>query len=92
MAQNALSPGREADFSPVSSAKVQNAQSFTLPYVFVAWCLIKHSSEFSLAKHIGKIKDTIQVRFCGTCINVYDAKINSFLGHFIGIWILCNSA
>jgi hypothetical protein len=36
-------PGRETDHSPPSSAEVKNEWSytFTLPYVFMAWCLIE---------------------------------------------------
>jgi hypothetical protein len=44
----------EADHSPLSNAKVKNAWSytFTLPIIFMAWCLIKqwihlHSMVFS---------------------------------------------
>jgi hypothetical protein len=35
---------RKADHSPQSSAEVKNAWSYTstLPYVFMAWCLVKH--------------------------------------------------
>jgi hypothetical protein len=37
-------PGREADYSPPSSAEVKNAWSYTSTpqYVFMAWCLVKH--------------------------------------------------
>jgi hypothetical protein len=37
-------PGREADHSSLSSAKVKNAWSYTStsPYAFMAWCLVKH--------------------------------------------------
>jgi hypothetical protein len=37
-------PGRQADHSLPSSAKVKNSWSyiFTLQYVFMAWCLVKH--------------------------------------------------
>jgi hypothetical protein len=36
--------GREAGHSLPSSAKVKNAWSYTSspPYIFMAWCLIKH--------------------------------------------------
>jgi hypothetical protein len=36
-------PEREADHLPPSNAEVKNAWSYTstLPYVFMAWCLIK---------------------------------------------------
>jgi hypothetical protein len=36
--------GREADHSPLSSAEVNNAWSYTSTpqYVFMAWCLVKH--------------------------------------------------
>jgi len=41
-------PGREADKSPQSGAKIKNAWSYTAipPYVFMALCLIKHSNNF----------------------------------------------
>jgi hypothetical protein len=37
-------PGRETDQSPPSSSEVKNAWSYTSipPYVFKAWCLLKH--------------------------------------------------
>jgi hypothetical protein len=37
-------PGHGADYSSPSSAVVENAWSYisTLPYVFMAWCLVKH--------------------------------------------------
>jgi hypothetical protein len=37
--------GCDADHSPPSSAKVMNAWSYTStpPYVFTAWCIVKHS-------------------------------------------------
>jgi hypothetical protein len=43
-------PGREADHSPPSSAEVKNAWSYTStpPYVFMAWCLVKHRDNFTL--------------------------------------------
>jgi hypothetical protein len=38
-------PRRETDHSPPSSAEVKNAWGYTctLPYIFMAWCLIKQS-------------------------------------------------
>jgi hypothetical protein len=43
-------PGREADHSPPSSDEDKNAWSytFTLQYVFMAWCLVKHRDNFNL--------------------------------------------
>jgi hypothetical protein len=43
-------PGREADRSPSSSVEVKNAWMYTSthPYVFMAWCLIKHRDNFTL--------------------------------------------
>jgi hypothetical protein len=37
-------PGREAGYSPPSSATVKKAWNYTstLPYVFMSWCLVKH--------------------------------------------------
>jgi hypothetical protein len=42
-------PGREADHSFPSTAEVKNAWSYTstLPYVFMAWCLVKHRDNFT---------------------------------------------
>jgi hypothetical protein len=42
-------PGREADHSLPSSAEVKNAWSYTStpPYVFMAWCLVKHRDNFT---------------------------------------------
>jgi len=42
-------PGREADHSPPSSAEVKNVCSYTSTphYVFMAWCLVKHSENFT---------------------------------------------
>jgi hypothetical protein len=44
-----MRPGGEADHSPPSSAEVKNAWSYTSTpqYVFMAWCLVKHSDNFS---------------------------------------------
>jgi hypothetical protein len=40
--------GREADQSPPSSAEVKNAWRYTFtPYVFMAWCLVKHRDNFT---------------------------------------------
>jgi hypothetical protein len=43
-------PGREANYSPPSSAEVKNAWSYTStpPYVFMAWCLIKRKDNLRL--------------------------------------------
>jgi hypothetical protein len=43
-------PRSEADHSPSSSVEVKNAWSYnpTSIYVFMAWCLIKHSEKFTL--------------------------------------------
>jgi hypothetical protein len=37
------------DHSPLSSAKVKNAWSYTSTpqYVFMAWCLVKHRDKFN---------------------------------------------
>jgi hypothetical protein len=37
-------PVHEADHSPPSSVEVKNAWSYmsTAPYIFMAWCLVKH--------------------------------------------------
>jgi hypothetical protein len=39
----------EADHLPPSSAEVKNAWSYTStpPYVFMAWCLVKHRDNFT---------------------------------------------
>jgi hypothetical protein len=43
-------PGRAADHSPPSTAEIKNAWSYTSspPYVFMAWCLVKHRDSFTL--------------------------------------------
>jgi hypothetical protein len=40
--------GHEANHSPPSSAENRNAQIYTStpPYVFIAWCLVKHRDNF----------------------------------------------
>jgi hypothetical protein len=42
-------PGREAGHSPPFSADVKNVWGYasTPPYVFMAWCLIKHKENFT---------------------------------------------
>jgi hypothetical protein len=42
-------PGGKADHSSPSSAEVKNAWSCTStpPYVFMAWCLVKHRDNFT---------------------------------------------
>jgi hypothetical protein len=42
-------PGREADHSPPSSAEVKECMELYLhsPYVFMAWCLVKHTDNFT---------------------------------------------
>jgi hypothetical protein len=51
-------PGREADHSPPSSAKVKNAWSYTSTpqYAFMTWCSVK---EHGLLYHFTFIGDTI---------------------------------
>jgi hypothetical protein len=46
-------PGREADHSPPSSAEVNKAWRYTStpPYVFMAWCLVKHRNKFIFTLH-----------------------------------------
>jgi hypothetical protein len=40
--------GSEADHSPPSRAEAKNAWSYTsTPYVFKAWCLVKHWDNFT---------------------------------------------
>jgi hypothetical protein len=41
-------PGREADHSPPSSAKVKNVWSYTSipPLLFMEWCLVNHRDKF----------------------------------------------
>jgi hypothetical protein len=42
-------PGREADHSPPSSAEVKECMELYLhfQYVFMEWCLVKHSDNFT---------------------------------------------
>jgi hypothetical protein len=44
-------PGREADYSPPSSAEVKNGGAIPPlhSYVFMAWCLIKHKDNFNFS-------------------------------------------
>jgi hypothetical protein len=44
-------PGREAEYLPPFSAEVKNSWSYTSTpqYVFMAWCLVKHRYNFTLA-------------------------------------------
>jgi hypothetical protein len=41
--------GREADHSPPASVQVHKMWTYksTLPYAFMAWCLIKHMDNFT---------------------------------------------
>jgi len=43
-------PESEADHLPPSSTEIKNAWSYisTRPYVFMAWCLVKHRGNFTL--------------------------------------------
>jgi len=43
--------GCEADDSPLTSAKVKNAWSYTStsPYVYMVWCLVKHGNIYILS-------------------------------------------
>jgi hypothetical protein len=51
-------PGREADYSPPSSAEVKNAWSYTSTpqYVFMAWCLVKHRDNFTFTFYLYRLK------------------------------------
>jgi hypothetical protein len=42
-------PGREANHSPPSSAEVKSVWPYTSnpPFVFMAWCLVKHRDNFT---------------------------------------------
>jgi hypothetical protein len=44
-----MRPGRDADHSPLSSAEVKNAWSYTSTpqYVFMTWCFVKHRDDFT---------------------------------------------
>jgi hypothetical protein len=58
-------PGREADNSPSSSAEVTNAWSYTSTpqYVFIAWCFVKHSDNFTFTFYtIGSLPRRIPTR------------------------------
>jgi hypothetical protein len=43
-------PGREGDYAPPRSAKFKNEWNYTSipPYRFMAWCLVKHTDNFTL--------------------------------------------
>jgi hypothetical protein len=50
-------PGSEGDHSSESSAEVKNVWSYTSthPYIFMAWCLVKHRDNFTYT-FIDKVK------------------------------------
>jgi hypothetical protein len=61
-------PGCEADHSPQSSAEVKNVWSCTstTPYVFMAWCLVKHRDNFNF---IGYVCGNTTLLFRGNKMN-----------------------
>jgi hypothetical protein len=76
-------PGREADHSPPSSAKVKNAWSYTpLPqYVFMAWCLVKHRDKFTFYLNVGDhdpYSYKIIVRITVLCILIFSVLESRF--------------
>jgi hypothetical protein len=50
-------PKGEADHSPPSSAEVKNTWSYTFTpqYVFMAWCLVKHTDNVAFYIYISKV-------------------------------------
>jgi hypothetical protein len=52
-------PGRETDQSPPSIAKVDNAWICisTVPYIFIMWCLIKYTENFTFSFFIFRLLD-----------------------------------
>jgi hypothetical protein len=52
-------PGREADYSPPSTADVKNTRKYlsTPTHVFMAWCLVKYRIHLhgGVVKHRGNI-------------------------------------
>jgi hypothetical protein len=54
-----MQPGRKANHSPPSSAKVKNGWSYTSTplYVFMAWCLVKYGIYVFTAWCLVKYRD-----------------------------------
>jgi hypothetical protein len=59
-------PGRGANHSPLSSAEVKNAWRYTPihPYVFLAWCLFKHSEKLCLYSVFYEVKKIRNIWIC----------------------------
>jgi hypothetical protein len=57
LSQGVKSPGTEADQSSPFSVKDKNERSYTStsPYVFMAWCLIKHGGNFTFIVVVVKV-------------------------------------
>jgi hypothetical protein len=57
-------PGREAYPSRPSSVEVNNAWSYTFTpqYVFMAWCLVKHTDRFTSLEGIARTQQTGVIR------------------------------
>jgi hypothetical protein len=57
--------GREADHSPLSSAEIKNACSYTSipPYVFMVLCLAKHRIRLRVAWYLVKQRDSFTFTF-----------------------------
>jgi len=70
-------PGREADHSPPCSAEVKKERSYTSapPYVFMAWCLVKHRDNFTFS-FSSMTPDTVTYEtscsgtYCRTCVYI----------------------
>jgi hypothetical protein len=73
---------READHSPPSSNEVKNAWSHTStpPYVFMAWCSVKHRDDFTFVK-IGR--SNISCPSTGT-----EDKYHVSIGHLLKMKML----
>jgi hypothetical protein len=63
-------PGREADHSPPSSAKIKNASSYTSTpqYIFTVWCLVKHRDNFTFI--VSLPNKCMTLRFVSSLFNV----------------------
>jgi hypothetical protein len=70
-------PGREADYSPPSTAEVKNAWSYTSTpqYVFMAWCLVKQRDNFTFTFfQVTASHETFPSKFCVRHISCLSAR------------------
>jgi hypothetical protein len=95
--QGALSPwvnwlGCEADHTPLSSAKVKNAWSYTntLQYIFMVWCLIKQCHHTWLSK--GTTLPAVYFNILIKTINLNYSALCDIFYYCLGSELCCNNA